>query len=46
MATAIVLTVMRQRILRYSEAVNPDMHRELKDLVDNRTAQLARLREI
>jgi hypothetical protein len=24
--------------------VNPDMHRELKDLVDNRTAQLARLR--
>jgi hypothetical protein len=24
--------------------VNPDMHRELKDLVDNRTAQLERLR--
>ena len=31
-------------ILPYSEAVNPDMHRELKDLVDNRTAQLERLR--
>jgi GTP pyrophosphokinase len=36
----------RECILPYSEAVNPDMHRELKDLVDNRTAQLARLREI
>ena len=36
----------RDCTLPYSEAVNPDMHRELKDLVDNRTAQLARLREI
>jgi GTP pyrophosphokinase len=36
----------RECILPYSEAVNPDMHRELKDLVDNRIAQLARLREI
>jgi GTP pyrophosphokinase len=36
----------RECILPYSEAVNPDMHRELKDLVDNRTTQLARLREI
>jgi len=34
----------RECILPYSEAVNADMHRELKDLVDNRTAQLARLR--
>jgi (p)ppGpp synthase/HD superfamily hydrolase len=34
----------REYILPYSEVVNPDMHRELKDLVDNRTAQLARLR--
>jgi len=34
----------RDYILPYSEAVNPDMHRELKDLVDNRIAQLARLR--
>jgi GTP pyrophosphokinase len=33
----------REYILPYSEAVNPDMHRELKDLVDNRIAQLARL---
>jgi (p)ppGpp synthase/HD superfamily hydrolase len=39
-------TQTRECILPYSEAVNPDMHRELKDLVDNRTAQLARLREI
>jgi hypothetical protein len=46
MATATVLTVTRECILPYSEAVNPDMHRELKDLVDNRIAQLARLREI
>jgi (p)ppGpp synthase/HD superfamily hydrolase len=36
----------RDCILPHSEAVNPDMHRELKDLVENRTAQLARLREI
>ena len=34
----------RDCILPYSEAVNPDMHRELKDLVENRTAQLAHLR--
>jgi len=34
----------RDCILPHSEAVNPDMHRELKDLVDNRTAQLERLR--
>ena len=33
----------RNYILPYSEAVNPDMHRELKDLVENRTAQLSRL---
>jgi GTP pyrophosphokinase len=33
----------REYILPYSEAVNPDMHRELKDLVDNRIAQLTRL---
>jgi (p)ppGpp synthase/HD superfamily hydrolase len=39
-------TQTRECILPHSEAVNPDMHRELKDLVDNRTAQLARLREI
>jgi GTP pyrophosphokinase len=34
----------REWILPYSEAVNPDMHRELRDLVDNRAAQLSRLR--
>jgi GTP pyrophosphokinase len=34
----------RDCILPYSEAVNADMHRELKDLVENRTAQLAHLR--
>ncbi len=33
----------RAYILPYSEAVNADMHRELKDLVDNRTAHLSHL---
>jgi (p)ppGpp synthase/HD superfamily hydrolase len=33
----------RNYILPYSKAVNPDMHRELADLVENRTAQLSRL---
>jgi GTP pyrophosphokinase len=33
----------RNYILPYSKVVNPDMHRELADLVENRTAQLSRL---
>jgi (p)ppGpp synthase/HD superfamily hydrolase len=37
------LAQTREYILPYSEAVNPNMHRELRDLVDNRAAQLARL---
>jgi GTP pyrophosphokinase len=34
----------RDHILPFSEAVNPNMHKELSDLVQNRTDQLARLR--
>jgi (p)ppGpp synthase/HD superfamily hydrolase len=34
----------REQILPHSEAVNPDMHRELSDLVKSRTAHLERLR--
>ena len=34
----------RDHILPYSEAVNPNMHKELSDLVQNRTEQLAKLR--
>ena len=34
----------RDCILPHSEAVSPDMHKELSDLVKNRTEQLARLR--
>ena len=33
----------RDYILPYSKAANPDMHRELLDLVENRTSQLSRL---
>jgi len=33
----------RNYILPYSEAVDPDMHRELRDLVESRTAYLARM---
>ena len=33
----------RNYILPYSEAVNPDMHRELHDLVESRTSFLARM---
>jgi len=34
----------RDHILPFSMAVDPNMHRELSDLVDNRTEQLSRLR--
>ena len=34
----------REHILPFSEAVSPDMHRELSDLVDSRTRKLVRFR--